>query len=106
MEIKVIAGDIATLKTDAIIVNTFEEEEHLDGNTAVINELLAGTITQLIDQGEIKGKLNEVTIIHSLGKLPATHVVLTGLGKKKELSLDTRCGRPPENRQMPCSPGR
>ena len=88
MEIKAIAGDIAKIKAGAIIVNLFEETEHLDGDIANIDNALDGAISQLISQGEIKGKLNEVTIIHSLGKLPAARVVIAGLGKKPELSLD------------------
>lgn len=88
MEIKVVLGDIAKIKAGAIIVNFFEETEHLDGDIATIDQALDGAISQLISQGEIKGKLNEITIIHSLGKLPADRVVVAGLGKKQELSQD------------------
>jgi len=88
VEIKVIAGDIAEIEAGAIIVNHFEGMERLEGDTASLDRTLAGAISQLIAQGEIKGKLNEVTIIHSLGKLPAARVVVVGLGKQQELSLD------------------
>ena len=88
MEIKVIIGDITKVETGAIIVNFFEETERLDGNIATIDKSLDGAISQLISQGEIKGKLNELTLIHSLGKLPAARVVVAGLGKKQELSQD------------------
>ncbi len=88
MEIRVIAGDISRIKAGAIVVNFFEEMEPLDGDIANIDSTLDGAISQLISQGEIKGKLNEVTIIHSLDKLPAARVVIAGLGKKQELSLD------------------
>ena len=88
MEIKVIVGNIAQIKAGAIIVNFFEGMERLEGDTASIDRTLAGAISQLMAQGEIKGKLNEITIIHSLGKLPAARVVVTGLGKQPELSQD------------------
>jgi leucyl aminopeptidase len=88
VEIKVIAGDIAKVEAGAIIVDFFEGMEHLDGDIATIDKALAGAISQLISQGEIKGKLNEITIIHSLGKLPAARVVVAGVGKKQELSQD------------------
>lgn len=88
MEIKVIVGDITKIKTGAIIVNFFEGMERPDGDTATIDKAWGGAISQLISQGEIKGKLNEVTIIHSLGKLPAARVVIAGLGKQQELSQD------------------
>ena len=86
MEIKVIAGDITRTKADAVIVNLFEGMRKLEGNIASIDKALDGAISQLIRQGEIKGKLKEVTLVHSLGKLPASRVVVAGLGKKKELS--------------------
>ena len=86
MEIKVVAGDIAKTKADAIIVPFFEGMERPEGDIAAIDKALDGAISQLISQGEIKGKLNEITIIHSLGKLPAARVVIAGLGKQQELS--------------------
>ncbi|GAH47600.1 unnamed protein product, partial [marine sediment metagenome] len=86
MEIKVTAGDIARIEADAIVVNFFEGMERPEGDTATLDEALGGAISQLISQGEIKGKLNQITIIHSLGKLPAIRVVIAGLGKQQELS--------------------
>jgi len=62
--------------------------ERPEGDAAIVDEALGGAISQLIGQGEIKGKPNEITIIHSLGKLPATRVVVVGLGKQPELSHD------------------
>ncbi len=88
MEIKVVAGDITRIEAGAIVVNFFEGMEHPEGDMATVDEALGGAISQLISQGEIKGKLNEITIIHSLGKLPATRVVVAGLGKRQELSQD------------------
>jgi len=88
MEIKVIVGDITKIEAGAIIVNFFEGMEHLDGDIANVDKALAGAISQLISQGEIKGKLGEVTIIHSLGNLPAARVVIAGLGEQQALSQD------------------
>jgi leucyl aminopeptidase len=88
MEIKVIAGNIAKIEANAIIVNAFEGMERLDGDIAVIDKALDGDISQLVSLGEIKGKLSEITIIHSLGKLPAARVVVAGLGKQQALSQD------------------
>ena len=88
MEIKVIVSDITKIKTDALIVNFFEGMESLDGDIAAVDNALDGAISQLISQGEIKGKLNEITVVHSLGKLPTARVVVTGLGKQAELSIN------------------
>jgi len=62
--------------------------ESLEGDIVDIDKALGGAISQLVAQGEIKGKLNEVALVHSLGKLPASRVAVVGLGKQKELSQD------------------
>ncbi len=88
MEIKVIAGDIAGIEADAILVNHFEGMKSPDGETAAVDRALGGAVSQLIKQGEIKGKPNEITMLHSFGKLPAARVVVVGLGKKSDLSVN------------------
>ena len=88
MEIKAVKGDIAATKAGAIIVNLFEGTEEPGGDLARIDRALDGAVFQLISQGEIKGKAGEITLIHSLGRLPAARVAIAGLGKKLELSRD------------------
>lgn len=88
MEIKAVVGDIIDIEAGAIIVNHFEAMEYPEGDTATVDKALDGAISQLIKQGDIKGKLNEITLVHSLGKLPASRVVVTGLGKKPELTIN------------------
>ena len=88
MEVKVITGDIASVEADAIVVNLFEGVKHPGGATGAVDKALGGAITKLIEQGEIKGKLNEISIIHGLDKIPARIVAVVGLGKKSEFTLD------------------
>jgi leucyl aminopeptidase len=88
MEIKAVTGDIAGIKAGAIVVNHFEEVKRPEGAAAAIDKTLGGAISELIKQGDIKGKLNEITLLHSLGKLPASRIVVLGLGKKKELTVN------------------
>ena len=88
MKVKVIVGDITGIEADAIVVNLFEGVERPGGATGAVDKALDGAITKLIEQGEIKGKLNEVHIIHSLGKVPARVVAVAGLGKQSEFTLD------------------
>ena len=88
MEVKVITGDIASVEADAIVVNLFEGVKRPGGATGAVDKALGGAITKLIEQGEIKGKLNEISIIHGLDKIPARIVAVVGLGKKSEFTLD------------------
>ncbi len=87
MEVKVVSGDITGLPLCAIIVNLFEGVKNPGGATAAVDKALGGLITQLIAEGEIKGKRNEITLIHSMGKIAPERVVVAGLGKEEELTL-------------------
>jgi leucyl aminopeptidase len=49
---------------------------------------MGGAISQLIEAGDIRGKSGEFTLLHSLGRIPAPRVVVAGLGKSSEFSLD------------------
>ena len=87
MEVKVVSEDITKLPLSGIIVNLFEGVETPGGATGVVDQALGGLINQLIAEGEIKGKLNEMTLIHSMGRIAPARVVVAGLGKEGELSL-------------------
>ncbi|MBA7596141.1 Cytosol aminopeptidase [subsurface metagenome] len=87
MEVKVVSGDITGLPLSAIIVNLFEGVKNPGGATAAVDKALGGLITQLIAEGEIKGKRNEITLIHSMGKIAPERVVVAGLEKEEEITL-------------------
>ncbi len=88
MEIKVVQGDIAQADAPAIIVNLFEGVESPAGATGAVDKALDGAISQLIKDGEIKGKKGETTLIHTFGKIPAGRVVVLGLGKAGEFDVE------------------
>lgn len=88
LEIKVVAGDIVQIEADAVVVNLFEGEKQLSGASAAIDKALGGAVGYLISQGEIRGKLGEVGIVHTLGKLPARTVAVAGLGKRQDFDVD------------------
>ena len=88
MEIKVIAGDIAQIEADAIVVNLFEGVEQPSGATAAVDKALDGVISSLISRGEIKGKSGEVSIVHTFEKLPSRMVAIAGLGKRQDFNVD------------------
>ncbi|MFO8144062.1 MAG: leucyl aminopeptidase [Dehalococcoidales bacterium] len=92
MEIQVVVGDPARVKADAILLGHFEGEDRPGEETAGIDEVLGGAIRELIGQGEVKGKLNELTLLHSLGRLEASRIVLLGLGKQSEHTEDRISG--------------
>ncbi len=88
MQIKAKIGNIKRVRADAIIMCVYENMKRPRGDLSTINKALNGTVSDLIHNGEIKGKLGEVTVIHSLGKITAGRVVTVGLGKRNEITLD------------------
>lgn len=88
MNIECTSNEITKIKADAIILFHFESVKVPGGDAVVVDRALGGGVSELIKTGEITGKYNETTIIHSFGKLPAGRVVILGLGKKKALTTD------------------
>jgi leucyl aminopeptidase len=88
MEIKVLTGEIFDIQSDALIIPFFEGEDKIQPLNAALDKALDGIVSRLIAEGEIKGKFNEVTLIHTFGKLPASRLVILGLGRRSEFSKD------------------
>jgi leucyl aminopeptidase len=89
MNIRVEAGDIAQSEAGAIIVNLFEGVTSPGGGTGAVDRALDGAITRVIADGDCRGKDGELTLIHTLGKLPSPRVVVAGLGKAEKFTLDS-----------------
>ena len=90
--IKVTAGDATEFATPALVVNLFQWVTQPGGGTGAVDRALGGAISQLIADGEIKGKLGELTLIHTMDRIPAKRVVVVGLGKSEDFdTAAVRC---------------
>ena len=88
MEIRVQQGDITSASADAIVVNLFEGVTSAGGATGAVDSAMGGAIGGLISAGDVRGKLGEFTLVHSLGRLTAPRVVVAGLGKSGDFSYE------------------
>ena len=88
MEIRVVPKSIAEIEADALIVNLFEGVTAPGGATGDVDRALGGAISDLIKAGEIKGKMGETTVVHTLGRIPARRVIVAGLGKQDKFDLE------------------
>ena len=89
MEIKVILEDVTQVKVAALIVNLFEGVQEPAGATGAVDLALDGAISQLIKDGEVKGKKGETTLIHTFGRIAPSRVLVAGLGKAEKFSQET-----------------
>ncbi|HIN04989.1 MAG TPA: leucyl aminopeptidase, partial [Dehalococcoidia bacterium] len=79
MRITVTIGDVTTTETPALVVNLFSGVTEPGGATGAVDRALDGVISQLIKEGEIKGKVGDITLIHTMGKIAPARVVVAGL---------------------------
>ena len=89
MNIRVLREDVTKVSTPALIVNLFEGVKSPGGATGAVDQALGGAISQLIDDGEIRGKASEMTLIHTFGRIGASRVLVAGLGKQENFSANT-----------------
>ncbi len=88
MLIRVIDGNIIDLPADAMIVSLFEGANKTTGITSRVDKALDGEINKLIINDEFKAKFSEISIIHTLGKLPVRLVAVLGLGERHDFAPD------------------
>lgn len=86
MNISVLNKHIQTASADALIVNLFEGVTTPGGATGAVDMSINNAITQLIQLGDFKGKLNEIAVIYTHGLIPSPRVILAGLGKANDFT--------------------
>ena len=86
MEIKVSIGDVTQQETPALIVNLFEGVQTPGGATGAVDSALGGVVSGLISDGEVSGKIGELTLVHTPASAYPSfkpgRVLVAGLGKR------------------------
>lgn len=88
MRIELVTKSVQETCTDMIVVGNFNNADNPNKKLVEVDQILEGTITELINQGDFSGKFKETTLIYTLGKIPAKYLLLIGLGEKEKLSTD------------------
>ena len=88
MNIIVTQGDLNEQSAAAIVVNHFEGLQSPGGATHALDLKLNGTIRALIASGDFKGKIGETAVLYPRGEILATRIIVVGLGRSDEFSLD------------------
>jgi len=89
MEISVVeSSSITEIECSSILYCIFEDKVKTDIKIQELDKDLNSTISNLVENGEIKGKYKELTTVYTQGKLKATKIVLLGLGKTNEFNME------------------
>ncbi|SVA55196.1 uncharacterized protein METZ01_LOCUS108050, partial [marine metagenome] len=87
LEIDVQSADVTGIDTPVLVVNLFRGIKKPGGATGAVDKALGGIITELIKDGEIKGSTGETTMIHTLGKIKPSRVLVAGLGPQDKFDV-------------------
>lgn len=89
MEIRAVVGDVGEQETPAIAVGLYEGTGiPLTGTVGELDTALNGELGSIIADGDFKGKTNETLVLYTHGQLPAKRIILVGLGKPEEITLN------------------
>jgi leucyl aminopeptidase len=88
MQIHISEDSITSITSDCIVVTFFEDQPSVQGLIEELDNALGQRISRLIEDKEIRGRWGEVTIIHNWGLIPSKRVLVLGLGKKENVTLD------------------
>lgn len=88
MNIQLSNSSALELKTDLLVFGHYKSTTKPEGLLAELDSLLDGAILDLIQQGDITGKLSESTILHTFGKIPAKRLLVVGLGEEERFDQD------------------
>jgi len=89
VKVGVAAGPLESVKADAIVVGVYAEEKRLREAAARIDRALDGQLSEVLEAERFASKPAHVTHVHTGGRMPAGRVVVVGLGKRVELTLET-----------------
>ena len=89
METLLKVGEIQKEDAELIVIGILEGQEGLGKAAADIDVALGGQITQIIADGDFKGKSKQLSLLYSGGNLAAKRILLVGLGKGSKLNSES-----------------
>ncbi len=88
MKIQTLQGAIQETQADTLIVNLFDDVTSPSGATGAVDQALGSAISELIASGDLTGKAGEVGVLYPRGAIPATRVLVAGMGQRDGYDLE------------------
>jgi leucyl aminopeptidase len=89
MDISARKGDLIQQPCDVLVVNAFLNGKELMGAARAVNKALGGDLEKFMHEDKYKAKLGATFVMRTNGKIPAKRVLIVGLGKKEEFTLES-----------------
>ena len=89
MQVTVQVEQAETASAEVLVLTHCEGEALAKQGASPLDRALGGALSKLVQSKEFEGKANEVLLYHTQDKVPAKRLVLVGLGKKNEVTLET-----------------
>ena len=88
MKITVKQGTLTGTPTEVLVIPGYEGDSSIGKAIQPLDRNLAGQLAELRKSGEFQGKPNQTVLVHTRGAVPAKRILLVGLGKRNDLTLD------------------
>jgi leucyl aminopeptidase len=89
MKIDVVSTPLENAQADTLVVGVYAEDKRLRDAAARVDRALGGQVREILESEKFAGKPGHVTHTHTAGRLPARRVVVVGLGRRQDLTLET-----------------
>lgn len=90
MKITAVVGDIQSQETPAIAICLVEgSAPPFERGLSAIDDALSGSLSTILEEGDFRGKRNEVLVLYNTGQLSPKRLLVVGLGEPDELTLNS-----------------
>jgi leucyl aminopeptidase len=89
VKVDVAGTPLETCRADAIVAAVHNEDKKLADVAARIDRALDGQLADVLAAERFSGKPAQVTHLHTAGRIPAGRVIVVGLGKRADVTLET-----------------
>jgi hypothetical protein len=87
IELRVDSRPFERIEADLAVAGIFLDEKPLRGAAGRADWRLCGVVTDLLEQGRLRGVVGEATLVPSMGRLGAERVLLLGLGRRSSFRV-------------------
>ncbi|OGL61596.1 hypothetical protein A3C09_00820 [Candidatus Uhrbacteria bacterium RIFCSPHIGHO2_02_FULL_47_44] len=91
MEIRIKKSDLVSETSDVLVLGVYQDKQSFEhsASSKKIDELLEGLLTQIAKEESFHGKANQILWARSNDAFASKRLLLVGLGKKEECTLET-----------------